>query len=278
MSVFWLLLAATVQDAPSDIEKARAEAVKAAAEILGGDPLVEIRATVFVIVTDGDRETMDRAAGTVTRVSAALYRQFFAKRAERPLKVFAFSGKTSYDKFVRATYGKEPTTPYGFYMPSDRSMVMNLATGTGTLAHELVHPLIEEDFAAVPAWFNEGFASLFEQSSYDEDGSIRGLVNWRLRGLQPALRDGSAPKLEEVLSTSRSEFYGSGSGLNYAVARYLCLYLQEQGLLAKYYKTFRAKHKDDPSGKAVLKEVTGKSPAELQEEWAAWALKLNFER
>ncbi len=278
MSVFWVLLAAAIQDAPSDIEKARAEASKAASKILGAEPLVEIRSGVFVIVTDGGRETLDRAAGTVSRVSAALYRQFFAKRTERPLKVFAFAGKSSYDKFVRETYGKDPSTPYGFYMPSDRSMVMNLATGTGTLAHELVHPLIEEDFAAVPAWFNEGFASLFEQSTYDEDGSIRGLVNWRLRGLQPALRDGSAPKLDEVMSTSRSEFYGSGSGLNYAVARYLCLHLQERDLLGKFYKTFREKHKDDPSGKATLKEITGKSPAELQDEWAAWALKLNFER
>jgi len=278
MTLFIALLAAAIQNPPSEIERARAEAFKAASEILGVDPLVELRAGVFVIVTDGGRETMDRAAGTVTRVSAALYRQFFTQRTERPLKVFAFAGKASYDKFVRGTYGKDPTTPYGFYMPSDRSMVMNLATGTGTLAHELVHPLIEEDFAAVPAWFNEGFASLFEQSMYDEDGSIRGLVNWRLRGLQPALRDGSAPKLEEVMSTNRSEFYGSGSGLNYAVARYLCLYLQEQGLLAKYYKAFRENHKDDPSGKAALKQVMGKSPADLQDEWAAWALKLNFDR
>ena len=32
------------------------------------------------------------------------------------------------------------------------------------LVHEMVHPFMDADFPACPAWFNEGLASLYEQS------------------------------------------------------------------------------------------------------------------
>ena len=71
---------------------------------------------------------------------------------------------------------------FGFYMSGERKMVMNIATGTGTLAHELVHPLLAEDFPNVSSWFNEGFASLYEQSG-SRGSRMMGFVNWRLPGL-----------------------------------------------------------------------------------------------
>ena len=40
---------------------------------------------------------------------------------------------------------------------------MNIGPGPGTLSHELVHPYMEANFPNVPAWFNEGLASLYEQ-------------------------------------------------------------------------------------------------------------------
>ena len=56
---------------------------------------------------------------------------------------------------------------------------MNIATGGGTLVHELVHPYVEADFPGAPPWLNEGLGSLFEQSD-ERDGYIVGLTNWRL--------------------------------------------------------------------------------------------------
>jgi len=45
--------------------------------------------------------------------------------------------------------------------------------------HEIVHPFMAANFPDCPAWFNEGLASLYEQSS-ERDGKIIGLTNWRL--------------------------------------------------------------------------------------------------
>jgi hypothetical protein len=245
--------------------------------VFGRNPATEVVHDLFVLVSRRKDATHKRAKGTVDRVYRALFKTYFKKRPTRPLRVYLFGSAREYDKYVEETTGRKPTTPYGYYSPSYRKMVMNIRTGTGTLAHEMVHPLIAEDFPEVPSWFNEGFASLFEQSYYTRDGSIRGAVNWRLRGLQPALRKGTAPSLREVMRTSTDEFYGVGSGLNYAVARYLCFYLQEQGKLVEYYKAFRAGVDEDPTGEATLKKVASKTFDELQKEWKAWVLALTYD-
>ena len=60
--------------------------------------------------------------------------------------------------------------------------------GGGTLVHEIVHPFMRANFPACPAWFNEGLASLYEQSA-EKDGHIRGLINWRYTALEKAVKD-----------------------------------------------------------------------------------------
>src|SRR5664279_1403049 len=97
---------------------------------------------------------------------------------------------------------------------------MNFATGGGTLVHEIVHPFVEADFPDAPSWLNEGLGSLFEQSA-ERNGHIIGLTNWRLAGLQKAIRKKGLTTFEALAKTSSSEFYRDHEGTNYAEARYL---------------------------------------------------------
>ena len=124
---------------------------------------------------------------------------------------------------------------------------MNIETGGGTLVHEIVHPLVAANFPKCPSWLNEGLGSLYEQCQ-DRNGHIYGLTNWRLHGLHEALKDEKykMPTFEELTSTSTREFYEEDPGTNYAQARYLLYYLQEQGLLVKFYHEFRRSAQDDP--------------------------------
>ncbi len=149
------------------------------------------------------------------------------------------------------------------------------ALGSGGTEHELVHPLLEEDFPDVPAWFNEGFASLLEQSAYDEDDSMRGLVNWRLPGLQRMLKKTKRPVLKRVMRSTSKEFYGDPAG--YGVARYLCLYLQEKGKLKKFYPAFRDGFDKDPSGITQMEKVLGMSLKKIEPRWRAWVKRLRWE-
>ena len=223
----------------------------------------------YLVASDASADELRRAVGTVERVDSALNLEFFATPRAAPLLIYLFGDATSYDAYNVKAFGAVSDTPYGFYSSAEDLIVMNLATGTGTLAHELVHPLIAVDFPAVPSWFNEGFASLFEQSEYTAEGRMRGLVNWRFEGLLSAL-DAGEVALRPVMLTTTEAFYGEESGLNYAIARYLCLYLQEQGQLAAYYRAFREGVGEDPSGIATLESVLASPLDDIEKAWKDW--------
>lgn len=231
----------------------------------------------FVVIGDGPPASVEATSKRVVRWAAdRLERAFFARRPERILNVWLFDGKESYERHTQELFGEEPTTPYGFYSSRHGALVMNIQTGGGTLVHEIVHPYVEANFPEAPAWLNEGLGSLYEQSS-ERDGQIIGLTNWRLPGLQRAIRAGRARRFSDLCATSSDEFYGDDSGLHYAQARYLLYYLQEHGLLVRYYREFFADRAKDPSGYATLVRVLGEDDMRaFQRRWERWVLGLRF--
>ncbi len=187
-----------------------------------------------------------------------------------------FKDRASYLKHTGEIFGDKPSTPFGYYSPRHKALIMNIATGGGTLVHEIVHPYMAANFESCPAWFNEGMGSLFEQCR-EERGHIVGLVNWRLKGLRNAIRKGGLESFKALTSTSTNQFYGEGSGLRYAQARYLLYYLQEKDLLRKYYKLFYTNRVKDPTGYVSLQAVLGeKDMDKFQTRWEAWVLKLQY--
>jgi len=231
----------------------------------------------FIVVGDEpvDRVTLwssDIIRGTVSR----LKQDYFAKDPEKILEIWLFKDEVSYRKHAKEFFNDEPDTPFGYYSPSKKALIMNIATGGGTLVHEIVHPFVEANFPDSPAWFNEGLGSLYEQSG-TVDGHIYGYTNWRLEGLQRALRKKTVPTFKALTSMSDREFYREDTGTNYAQARYLCYYLQEIGLLRKFYKEFVANAKADPTGYKTLQRVLGeREMVAFQRRWTAFILKLTF--
>jgi len=231
----------------------------------------------FIVLGDETEETVrQHAMRTIRWAVTKLKLDYFTKDPAHILDVWLFKDDVSYRKGLQEFFHEEPTTPFGYYSSQHRCLFMNIATGGGTLVHEIVHPYIEANFPQCPAWFNEGLASLYEQSG-EEGGHIRGYPNWRLPGLQKALRAGTATPLASVLATSTSQFYREDRGTNYAQARYLCYFLQEKGLLVKYYQEFVANQKHDPTGVGTLKKVLGESDLEsFEKRWRQFVLELAF--
>jgi hypothetical protein len=178
----------------------------------------------------------------------------------------------SYAETVMRLFNERPSTPYGFFLPEKRTLIMNIATGGGTLVHEVVHPLLRASFPGCPGWFNEGLASLYERVQ-EKDGHLWGLPNWRLPDLQRAIRAGRLPSFAAMTAQTDKQFYASHTG--YAQARYLCLYLQEKELLRRFYARYRANHAADPTGYRTLTEVLGeKDMTRFQSRWEEWVLTL----
>ncbi|MGB2824227.1 MAG: hypothetical protein WBF17_24855, partial [Phycisphaerae bacterium] len=137
------------------------------------------------------------------------------------------------------------------------------------------HALIAYDFPEVPTWFNEGLASLHEQCSVRET-TIIGLTNWRLGGLQQAISKGELRPLADLVT--KRDFYGRLQGVNYAQARYFIMYMQTKGVLRKFYKHFRAHHSGEGADVKAIEHVFGKSLAQIEKEFIAWAKTLRFTR
>lgn len=211
---------------------------------------------------------------TVLSAAGALHTTFFKAEPTEPILILLFESEEPYRRLAKAWCGDDTVPHYG-YCRADNVMLMNVATGTGTLVHELTHALIRPDFPDVPSWFNEGLASLFEQCSL-ANGTIAGAVNWRLPALQRAIRDGKLRPLPELMNDPR--FYREDLvGLNYAQARYLMYYLQEKRLLVKYYTAFRDGVHEDPTGEHTLEKVISpQKMADFENDWKAWVLTLNF--
>ncbi|MHC4199813.1 MAG: hypothetical protein ACYSU0_07450 [Planctomycetota bacterium] len=232
----------------------------------------------YRLVVEGTEERARAvAARTVRPVVTSLSKQFFKKTPRRGVRIVLFSSDDTYRKGAEELTGERPDTPFGFYSSDTSAVIMNLATGGGTLVHEMVHTFTETDFPAMPAWFNGGLASLYEQCRIRPEKLV-GLTNWRLPDLQDRLREGDRGLLAKVVATSSDQFYGRGSGSNYAVARYLCYDLQEKGLLERFYKDFRRDHKKDPTGRNTLERILGERLDAYEPGWIRRTLALRFGR
>lgn len=235
----------------------------------------------FVVIGDDSASAVrGYAQGTVRWAVDRLKRDYFGQDPDHVINIWLFQDKSSYEQNAVDIFGRRPHTPFGYYSAGHKALVMNIETGAGTLVHEIVHPFVAANFPGCPSWLNEGLGSLYEQC-HDRNGHIHGLTNWRLHGLHEALKDENytMPTFEELCSTSTREFYEEDPGTNYAQARYLLYYLQEQGLLVKFYHEFRRSAQDDPTGHATLCKVLDRKKEDMdafQKEWTEYVLTLRF--
>ncbi len=258
---------------PADFERH----VKALRKKLPSEEFTVVVTPPFVVVGDDSPQEVRRyAKETIEWTVKRLKEAYFTKDPDEILDIWLFKDEESYEKHAKTLFHTKPTTPYGYYSHADRALVMNIATGGGTLVHEIVHPYIAANFPECPTWFNEGLASLYEQCG-DENGQIHGYTNWRLAGLQEAIRSRELPSFKSLCSTTTDEFYEKDRGANYAQARYLCYYLQQKGLLREFYRRFHANRQQDPTGYNTLQKVLGRDDmTKFQKEWESYVLKLRF--
>ena len=232
----------------------------------------------FVVVGDEPESVVkERAEGTVKWAVEKLKQDFFTQDPKDILDIWLFKDEASYKRHARQLFNDTPSTPYGYYSRQNKALIMNISTGGGTLVHEIVHPFMEANFPKAPPWLNEGLGSLYEQCG-EKDGHIYGYVNWRLPGLQTAIKVDETVSFKKLMEMDFNDFYGQATGVNYAQSRYLLYYLQEKGLLVNFYKQFHANRKTDPSGYETLKSMLGETDMhQFQRKWEKYVLELTQE-
>lgn len=234
----------------------------------------------FVLTGDLAPERLHEYAGSLVRMALdRLRRDFFARDPSEPVVAYLFADDRAYRYNAIELFGEDPETPYGYFDPQRRALVMNMATGGGTLIHEMIHPLLRANFPAAKPWLNEGLASLFEQSR-DRDGHLMGMPNWRLPGLHHALRSAQAPSFAKLLASDAATFYGERRGINYALARYLLYYFQERGVLPQLWRELVAGGASEDGGLRVIEATARRlgyhDLVTFRRAWESFTLALHY--
>jgi hypothetical protein len=91
--------------------------------------------------------------------------------------------------------------------------------------------------------------------------------------LVQAIRAGKLRSLESLIAGD--DFRDGAIGLNYAQARYFCLFMQERDVLSRFYRRFRETQRDDPLGLAAVRHVFPDHTWEqLDDEFCQWVIEI----
>lgn len=270
--MWWLLACARPAPAPVDPLEARVTELR---ESLPEGFTVLVESPWVVVGDEPPEHVRARAQQTVRWATQQLESRLFPVRPTEVWTIWMFGDAASYEKNAVALVGHpDPHTPYGY--ARDGQLVMNIATGGGTLIHEMVHPYVAANATGTPPWINEGLGSLYEQCG-EISGRMVGLTNWRLAGLQQAIGAGALPSFEALASQDDHGFYQEDPGTNYAQARYLMYWLQEHDKLETFWHSWRRDPTADPTGLVTLRTVVGTEDlGAWQQGWEAWAMELHF--
>jgi hypothetical protein len=254
---------------------ARRAIVADARRDLGDSTRVELLEPSFVVAAQGAvaDETFDEGIDLLARELRALRRSGLEAPLAHDVAIYLFPSWIPYNEFCAVRWGERCASPDGFYAPSDGLIVVDLGLGEGTLTHELVHPLLETDFPKAPLWLDEGIASLFEAPEFDDAGAMHGRTNWRLVRLENALNDDAQrpfARLDTLFGMSDATFRDEREPLHYAVARFVCQWLDERGALWPFYRRYRDGVLRDRNGEVAFRAAVGVSPSEAQRTWRAW--------
>lgn len=211
----------------------------------------------FVIAGDGTVEELQSIYSQLIQPAArAITAAYNLPAPSRPISVFLFRDPERYAVMAASVGSVRRTSLYGVYAPSQCTMVVNLASGEGTILHELTHALFDMETVSLPIWMHEGIASLHEESTLIDDGkncALRPLDNWRLGVLQDALDHADLPPIATMMT--EAAFRGPTEARDYAYARYVCMYLHEQELMQTFYRQWRDTAAGDPTGEQTLQRL-----------------------
>ena len=126
-----------------------------------------------------------------------------------------------------------------------------------------------EKLLALPAWQDGEAIGIKLVTVFPHNPTHHGLPS-----VQAAIRDKSVPRISTLIGTTEDEFYDDDTGVHYAMARYLCYWLQERGVLVRFVQL--AQRKKDAT--AALEEVLGAPVDDFQREWEDFVMGLKRRR
>jgi hypothetical protein len=235
----------------------------------------------FAVGTVGGTSDQAKGIGNCLRNYAGpLKTEFQIQSSNFVITAYAVPDRHQVYDFARQLHGLQlPLGVIAYSVPEDMSLV-SVATemSCGSMAHELVHLLIRQNFPEAPAWLEEGLASEVAIASPTPE-RLRFGWSWRDTTLHTDWSD--RPSVGELLNIPWSKFNASRvSDLRHseaaqAMAAVFIRYLDTRHKLPQVYFAVRDHHispdlSSFKSYQAILEETLGTSIDAIDHDFDQW--------
>lgn len=163
-------------------------------------------------------------------------RDFFKADFDYPIRVLVFADRDQFKQFlVRDLHIADPPN-FGIYVFKYKFFATYEDSGLGTFAHEILHPLVEQNLKDRPGWAMEGIPTFFEKFyGYWKDGELVaywGYQNpWRIQQLGDHL---TQLDLKEVLADPKETGASSAVERSESSWRMASVFLWQQGRFKRF--------------------------------------------
>jgi hypothetical protein len=206
---------------------------------------------VFVTLKKFPLNRVSLAAERLEQAYVFFVRYYGLRPPDKLLTVYILPDQTALRQTAQLVHGIQlPDPNIGYSNLSDLSLLgLGDAAHLGTMYHELFHLIIRTDLGDIPAFLDEGLASLYSVSRWENKKLIGDHRPWRLDELREARyatdRYLKIPPLEKLINYSWGEFDGQETknvcqvAVNYALSNFIMIYLQEKNLLQQMVTAFK---------------------------------------
>lgn len=143
----------------------------------------------FVVASSGSQEQSVQLGQRIAGYDAAIRRRYFPDLEKRRTLVVLGDGRAETERIAKVLYPAISTSAIptsGFYYRADRLIIADTANGHGSVLHELMHALIQDDNPGAPSWFEEAMATLYEGSEWS-GGRPTPVLDERMQLISPDL-------------------------------------------------------------------------------------------
>jgi hypothetical protein len=235
---------------------------------------VQVRSAHFTVVTDlGEKQGIE-VARRCEQMRAAFHLLMSHARTDDPvpLLIWALDGQKEVDDLLGRSKGKHTGL---FLAGEDRNFILVDASGDPRRAvyHEYMHELLNANIsAAVPAWFEEGFAEYFSTMQVNARATRLGLVP--LGELRFLRENGKLMRLPDLFAVRQdSQLYNQNGPLQamfYAESWLLVHYIFDHQLISRAQPLFSRVAGGQGLSTALQAEF-GVSATRLEEELLEYA-------
>lgn len=226
----------------------------------------------FLVTGDYEHDELRFISSLMEQVVQRLARQYGLEPPRTLITVYLFNTREQLQRHAREEHDLQISSgTWAYTFPLDASVSVWRSGGAGTVGHEVMHALLDQNLPYAPPWLNEGSAALFEEFKMLDGNRIAGRFrrdHWRIPFLKP--RD--VPALEALLSMDWGQLDDAQLfQVRHATAKMFAMYLQEIGSLRSVLNAYKGRdlfELDDDIG--VVERATSMGIARLQDSFQEW--------